>query len=168
MDNSGTPHWKYTEVTDTIHPDQTRDLIRVVKIETKYDAGIPAPCRYCDGSGIHTTNESLEAQTRDTATCEFCGVHLGFSFAERWHSYDTQYGRAGNGQCNHVYGAGECWVCNGTGKVRRCISDIPAGRERKAAIAQLEADGWKVWYQKRGQVWMMERETVIKDWGKEN
>lgn len=165
MDNSGQPHWKYGEVTDVIPPEDTKDLIRIVMLETEWDAGIPAPCRYCDGTGTHTTNESLEAQTESTATCEFCGVHLGFSFRESWHSHSNNYGRADQGQCKHVYPAGACWVCGGNGKGKQCISSIPAGKERKQAIAQLEAQGWKVWYQKRGQVWMMERETVVKEWG---
>jgi len=73
MDNSGTPHWKYTEVTDTIHPDQTRDLIRVVKIETKYDAGIPAPCLSVYGRRIHTMGEVLShGITGSLVACSMC------------------------------------------------------------------------------------------------
>lgn len=167
MDNSGQPHWKFGEVTDVIPPDQTKDLIRVVKLETRYDAGLPCACRYCDGTGIHTSNPSLEAQTNSTATCEFCGVHLGFSFREPWHYHSTQYGKPDKGQCAHVYSAGTCWVCSGTGKGTKYLSEYKPGKERKQAIAELERQGWKVWYQKQGQAWMMERETVVKDWGKE-
>lgn len=163
MDNSGQPHWKFGEVTDVIPADQTKELIRVVKLETRYDAGLPTDCRYCDGKGIHTSNPNLEAQTESTATCKHCGLHLGFSFNEPWH--ETSWNNPLYVACDHAHKAGECWVCNGTGKGIKYISEYKAGKERKAAIAQLESDGWKIWYEKRGQTWMMERETVVKEWG---
>jgi hypothetical protein len=63
--------------------------------------------------------------------------------------------------------AGECWVCHGNGQGTRYLSAMEPRKERKAAIATLERQGWKIWYQKRGQCWMQERETVVKDWGAE-
>jgi hypothetical protein len=40
-------------------------------------------------------------------------------------------------------------------------------KERKLAIAELERQGWKVWYQKRGATWWMERETTVKGFGQD-
>ena len=89
LDNSETPHWKYTEQTDTLTAEETVEYISVVKVES------------------------------------------------------------------------------GSGRDVRELSEMEPRKERKAAIATLEREGWKVWYQKRGGAWMMERETVIKEFGKE-
>ena len=37
--------------------------------------------------------------------------------------------------------------------------------QRKAAVKRLEREGWKVWYQRQGGMWRMERETVVKEFG---
>lgn len=161
-DNSEQPHWRFGEVTDIISPEMTKDCIRIVKLESIADASLPAPCQYCNGTGIHTTNESLERQSATVNNCPKCGVHAGFSFTEPWHftSSITE-----DNFCAEVRRPGECWCCNGTGKGARYLSEMEPRKERKAAIATLEAQGWKVWYQKRGQLWRMERETIVKDFG---
>jgi hypothetical protein len=164
-DNAGVPHWRFGEVTDTIASEDTRELIRVVKMETVTDAFLPAPCRYCNGSGTHTTNPSLEEQTKDTQTCERCGRHLGFSFTEPWHSHVLPGSIHPEAYCNEKRKPGECWVCNGSGLGARYLSEMEPRKERKYAIRKLETDGWKIWYEKRGRVWFMERETVVKNWG---
>lgn len=75
-----------------------------------------------------------------------------------------------------------CEYCNGTGAIAnaqytgpcncedgrrpRYFSELDA-KQRKQATAELESLGWKIWYQKQGREWRMERETVIKDFGSE-
>ena len=162
MDNSGQPHWKFGEVTDTIPPGQTRELIQVVKLETE-SAFLPCDCRYCNGTGTHTTNLSLASQSIAESKCPKCGVHTGFSFTEPWHDTASQY-LAPTQFCSKVRKAGECWCCEGSGQGAKYISELDK-KERKVAIATLARDGWKCWYEKHGQCWMMERETVVKDFG---
>ncbi len=163
MDNSGQPHWKFGEVTDAIAAYQTKDLIQVVKLETVGDAFVPAPCRYCNGSSVHVANKAMDDQTASTKVCEKCGIHTGFSFTEPWHN---AWNLSDNGVCPEVNPPGWCWVCRGSGLGCRQISELK-GKERKAAIEQLTAKGWKVWYQKEARMWFMERETVVKDFGQE-
>ena len=167
-DNSGQPHWKYGEVTDTVKAEDTRELIEIVKLETEWDASIPAVCEYCNGTGVHISNPSLVEQTADTDTCQFCGVHLNFSFNEPWHEPSSRYhwhtGNDDNGRCDKVRKPGECWCCNGTGIGKRYLSSIPP-KERKQVIAGLERKGWRVWYQQQGKSWTMVRETVVKRFG---
>lgn len=50
------------------------------------------------------------------------------------------------------------------GKRPRYFSELDP-KTRKAAVKQLEADGWSIWYEKRGRQWRMERETVVKAFG---
>lgn len=159
LDNSGTPHWKYTELTDAIPAEQTRDLIQIVRFEQVYDAFIDAPCYYCNGTGVHTANKSLEEQTASAQHCQRCGTHTGFSFTEPWH-HTTQP----HEQCPEVHPPGWCWPCHGSGKGAGYISSMK-GKERAAAIKTLEAKGWKVRYEESGRHWCMERETVVKDFG---
>ena len=90
LDNSGAPHWKFGEVTDVLTPEQTTEFVEIVQNEYVYDAFIGAPCQYCNGTGIHTTNPSLEEQTANPATCSNCGVHTGFSFTEPYH-FENNY-----------------------------------------------------------------------------
>lgn len=158
MDNAGTPHWKFTEVTDRIAPEDTKDLIRVVKVETS-EAFLAAPCQYCNGTGIHTSNTALASQTRSNLLCVKCGIHLGFSFEQLWHGYDED--------CRYIHTPGWCWPCQGSGRGADYIGGIKDRKARAAAVAKLEREGWKVWYRKTGQAWMMERETVVKEWGVE-
>ncbi len=55
-----------------------------------------------------------------------------------------------------------CWRCK-NGQAALYISGL-RGKERKAAIAQLQADGWTGGYERRGRAhWWAERETVIKE-----
>ena len=166
-DNAGQPHWKYGEVIDTLTASETTEFISVVSVESHYDAFLPAPCRYCD-NGTHHTNPALESSTASMRKCKHCGLHLGFSFTESWHhGPNGAFGRLDNSQCGHVFTPGSCWVCNGTGQGARYLSEMEPKKERKAAIARLESEGWKVWYQRRGQLWRMERENVVKAFGQE-
>jgi hypothetical protein len=167
MDNADQPHWKYGEITDAIPPAECDRVFRVVKLETVYDAGIPSPCQYCNGTGIHTSNPSLTDQTESTDRCETCGVHLHFSFDEPWHRKpNPSHLDKPDSYCSYVKPAGHCWCCNGTGRGIAHLSGMDP-KQRKQAIKTLESEGWKVWYQKRGSMWLMERETVVKDWAEQ-
>lgn len=165
-DNCGQPHWKFGELTDVVTPGQVKDRIRVVKLEQETDIGVPCACRYCNGTGKHRSNDALVSQSDAVETCALCGVHLGFSFTEQWHDRPNEYHLdKPDAYCAHVKPAGHCWVCNGTGKGLRYLSEMGKGKERTRAILAMKAEGWKVGYERRGAYWWRERETVIKDWG---
>jgi len=162
----GPSSWRFTELTDVIKPEEVTDCVRVVKIESVYDASIPYPCEYCDGTGIHKSNKALIDQTIAISNCPRCGVHTGFSFEEPWHNMPERYylGSA-RADCADVRSPGWCWCCQGTGRGALYIAGIKDKKLRKAAIEQLSREGWKVWYQKQGNIWRMDRETVVKELG---
>lgn len=56
-DNYSQPHWAYPELTDLVLPEDTKDRIKIVKLEFKYDASIPDICQYCKGTGYRIAEE---------------------------------------------------------------------------------------------------------------
>lgn len=168
LDNSPQPHWKYGEVTEVIPPEQTDALIRVVKLETEYDVGVPSPCRYCI-AGKRTVENNPALLGHDNETCGKCGAIVGFSFDKPYHHsvrnrHENMTNAPASAPCPPARQPAECWVCDGTGIGTTYLSDL-SRKDRNAAIAAMHADGWKVTYVKQGGVgWMRERETVVKDW----
>lgn len=132
-DAAETTHWKYTQVTDRLTADEVVEFVKVVKVDSTFDAGIPAKCEYCAGTGI-----------RQAQACHLNNAHLKPTPVNIGDSFD-------------------CWTCN-KGQSIRHLAAMDA-KERKLAIAELAREGWKVWYQKVGRVWRMERETVVKEFG---
>jgi len=63
-DNWTQPHWQYPELTDLVPPEDTGKRIRIVKLESEYDASVMAPCEYCEnGTRIakeyHVNNQNI-------------------------------------------------------------------------------------------------------------
>ena len=169
MDNSDVPHWKFGEVTDVIPPEQCSKVFRVVSLTMFYDAFIPAPCRYCI-EGKRTRENNPVLTERNETHCPKCGHVTGFSFDKPYHDmmyqqYTTEPETDASRivECPKLRKPAECWVCNGTGNGARYLSEMDR-KERVQAIKMLESQGYKVWYQRRGAMWRMERETVVKDW----
>lgn len=80
-------------------------------------------------------------------------------------------------ECRYCHGAGHreyplnqgdkpCHVCNATGKAPKYFSEFDK-KERKTVLAELNKEGFKVQWEKRGQHWSMERETLVKDAGQD-
>ena len=168
MDADDVPSWKFAgnTVVERVPPELCGQLFRVVKLESEYDVGIPAKCKYCtDGKLTPENNPVLVGQ--DTIRCAHCGLIAGFSFSEPYHATSWKYGSPemgmDTGQCANVRQAGECWACNGTGLGKTCLSEL-SRKDRQKAIRDMHNDGWKVSYNRHLQTWVRERETVVKDW----
>lgn len=48
-------HWQYSELTDTVQPEEITDRIKLVKYEENYTVGLLQTCQYCNGTGKVTS-----------------------------------------------------------------------------------------------------------------
>jgi hypothetical protein len=141
MDNSGTPHWSYPEVSDAIPPEDCRRLLRVVKVETEeVSLGHKPNCSFCHGTGRDSVQRIAEVRE---VSLEKLAEDKGLF--TRLVNYDP---RTGMFDCH----------CNMT------LGDL--GRTKRAkAIKDMEKDGWSVKYVPyTGGFWERQRETVVHDW----
>lgn len=177
-DNCAQPHWAYPELTDVVPAEQTKDRIRIVQLESHTGAFVMRPCRYCKhGKRTRENNPLMHSWDEHVRECPKCGNVIGFHFDRAFHDdvrtqYEQMTDATATADCPEIHDGGWCFVCRGTGMAAKYISETDSRggnkSERAAALAELRAAGWKVWYQRNGyQTWIMERAKVVKDWGSE-
>jgi hypothetical protein len=137
MDNAGTPHWAYPEMTDSIAAEDCARLLRVVKVETE-EIGSFGPnvnCELCKGTGRDSVARIAEVRGVTVESIKVEELHVtGYSDG----TFDCRCG---------TY-----------------MRDL--GRSKRAkVIKEMERDGWTVRYVPyAGGFWERQRETVVHEW----